>query len=130
MRAASKRRCSRPAKSRRQLPVLIGIADLHVRCPCLHTQHANPNYANQPIPRSSFNLAPEVENIAMLSDPLLNGSLLQNEVELPVSRPKTQTLHCGIQDSREPQSERSGLNTCSRGKSNPASILSKVNGKG
>src|SRR5215216_4339269 len=54
MPAASKRRCSRPAKSRRQLPVLIGIADLHVRCPCLPTQHANPNYANQPIPRNSF----------------------------------------------------------------------------
>ena len=33
---------------------VIGIADLHERCPCLHTQHANPNYANQPIPRSSF----------------------------------------------------------------------------
>src|SRR5829696_8250273 len=54
MRAASKRRCSRPAKLRRQLPVLIDIADLPVRCPCLHTQHANPNYANQPIPRSSL----------------------------------------------------------------------------
>jgi hypothetical protein len=43
MRAASRRRCSRPAKSRRQVPTLIGIADLHVRCPCLHTQHASPN---------------------------------------------------------------------------------------
>src|SRR5215216_3920710 len=35
--AASRRRCSRPAKSRRQVPTLIGIADLPVRCPCLHT---------------------------------------------------------------------------------------------
>src|SRR5512132_162993 len=52
--AASRRRCSRPAKSRRQVPTLIGIADLPVRCPCLHTQHAGPKLHYQPIPRSSL----------------------------------------------------------------------------
>src|SRR6266508_4160491 len=52
--AASRRRCSRPAKSRRQVPTLIGIADLPVRCPCLHTQHAGPKLHHQPIPRSSL----------------------------------------------------------------------------
>src|SRR5215218_9026063 len=52
--AASRRRCSRPAKSRPQVPTLIGIADLPVRCPCLHTQHPGPKLHYQPIPRSSF----------------------------------------------------------------------------
>src|SRR5512133_3532107 len=52
--AASRRRCSRPAKSRRQVPTLIGIADLPVRCPCLHTQHAGPKLHYQPTPRSSL----------------------------------------------------------------------------
>src|SRR6266540_2734024 len=69
MRAASRRRCSRPAKSRRQVPTLIGIPDLHVRCPCLHTQHASPNYAYQPIQRSSLSTgAAYVLNYRLIAD--------------------------------------------------------------
>lgn len=56
MRAASRRRCSKPAESRRLEPVLMGIAaTFRVRCPDVHMQHASPNYTYQPIPRTSLN---------------------------------------------------------------------------
>src|SRR6266540_6666636 len=74
MRAASRRRCSRPAKSRRQVPTLIGIPDLHVRCPCLHTQHASPNYAYQPIQRSSLTVREEVHGVGISDTEEVTGS--------------------------------------------------------